>query len=168
MSSRSVIPSSFFLRCSVGVAQSRQPIFEAKAVFAANAAPFTTQTVCSDHTLPQGARLFALTSHTHKRGKLFRFGGAIQHGHQGPANEFHHVMVGGQLGIFIKDFALSSIYSYLLNVSFALMGDRFRSFLSYQYDNVVLNWRCRTDGNDNWTDSQRRYNSLFGPDPTQT
>jgi len=49
-----------------------RPIFEAKAVFAASAAPFTTQTVCSDHVLPQGARLFALTSHTHKRGKLFQ------------------------------------------------------------------------------------------------
>src|SRR5262249_38760049 len=49
-----------------------RPIFEANAVFAASAAPFTTQMVCSDHVLPQGARLFALTSHTHKRGKLFQ------------------------------------------------------------------------------------------------
>jgi len=49
-----------------------RPIFEARYVFAANAAPFTTQTVCGEHVLPQGARLFALTSHTHKRGKLFQ------------------------------------------------------------------------------------------------
>jgi hypothetical protein len=49
-----------------------RPIFEARYVFAANAEPFTTQTVCGEHVLPQGARLFALTSHTHKRGKLFQ------------------------------------------------------------------------------------------------
>jgi hypothetical protein len=47
-------------------------VFNASRIFAANAAPYTTQTVCSDHVLPQGARLFALTSHTHKRGKLFQ------------------------------------------------------------------------------------------------
>jgi hypothetical protein len=49
-----------------------RPIFEARYVFAPNAEPFTTQTVCGEHVLPQGARLFALTSHTHQRGKLFQ------------------------------------------------------------------------------------------------
>ena len=49
-----------------------RPIFEARYVFAPNAAPYTTQTVCGQHVLPQGARLFAITSHTHKRGKLFQ------------------------------------------------------------------------------------------------
>jgi hypothetical protein len=47
------------------------PIFDATHVFAANAEPYTAQTVCADHVLPQGARLFGLTSHTHKRGKRF-------------------------------------------------------------------------------------------------
>jgi len=46
-------------------------IFNASHIFAANAAPYTTQTVCNDQVLPQGARLFEITSHTHKRGKDF-------------------------------------------------------------------------------------------------
>jgi hypothetical protein len=46
-------------------------IFDASRIFAANAAPYTEQTVCNDHVLPQGARLFEITSHTHKRGKHF-------------------------------------------------------------------------------------------------
>jgi hypothetical protein len=48
-----------------------QPIFNIGAIFAASAAPYTTQTVCSDQPLPQGAHLFQLSSHTHKRGKDF-------------------------------------------------------------------------------------------------
>ncbi len=46
-------------------------LFDASRIFAANAPPYTEQTVCNDHVLPQGARLFELTSHTHKRGKHF-------------------------------------------------------------------------------------------------
>ena len=46
-------------------------IFDASRIFAANAPPFTTQTVCADHVLPRGARLFNLSSHTHKHGKRF-------------------------------------------------------------------------------------------------
>ena len=46
-------------------------IFNASRIFAANAAPYTEQTVCGDQVLPQGARLFEVTSHTHKRGKHF-------------------------------------------------------------------------------------------------
>lgn len=48
-----------------------QNIFNTSRIFAANAAPFTTQTVCGTHELPQGARVFELTSHTHQRGKGF-------------------------------------------------------------------------------------------------
>jgi hypothetical protein len=46
-------------------------IFDTTKIFAANAAPFTKQTICNDHVLPQGARLFALSSHTHKHGQHF-------------------------------------------------------------------------------------------------
>ena len=46
-------------------------IFNASRIFAANAVPYTEQTVCGDQVLPQGARLFEVTSHTHKRGKHF-------------------------------------------------------------------------------------------------
>jgi len=48
-----------------------QPIFNVSKIFSANAAPFTTQTICNDHVLPKGARLFNLSSHTHKHGKHF-------------------------------------------------------------------------------------------------
>ncbi|HZR80208.1 MAG TPA: hypothetical protein VFD92_03845 [Candidatus Binatia bacterium] len=48
-----------------------QPIFNVSRIFAPNAAPFTTQTICNDHVLPRGARLFNLNSHTHKHGKHF-------------------------------------------------------------------------------------------------
>jgi len=46
-------------------------IFDLSALFAPNAAPFTKEVECNDHVLPQGARLYSLTSHTHKRGELF-------------------------------------------------------------------------------------------------
>ncbi len=46
-------------------------IFDRSMIFSANAAPFTTQTICNDFQLPQGARLFALSSHTHKHGQHF-------------------------------------------------------------------------------------------------
>src|SRR5262249_48895143 len=48
-----------------------QAIFNIGSIFAPNAAPYTTQTVCSDQGLPRGARLFELSSHTHKHGKGF-------------------------------------------------------------------------------------------------
>ena len=48
-----------------------QPIFDTSMIFAANAPPYTTQTICNDFTLPQGARLFNLSSHTHHHGKHF-------------------------------------------------------------------------------------------------
>ncbi len=46
-------------------------IFNASAIFAANAAPFTKQNVCRPNTLPRYARLFSLSSHTHQRGERF-------------------------------------------------------------------------------------------------
>ncbi len=48
-----------------------QGIFDTSQIFAANADPYTTQEVCNDFVLPQGARLFSLSSHTHKHGKHF-------------------------------------------------------------------------------------------------
>jgi len=47
------------------------PIFDDTHIFDGSAAPYTTQTICADHVLPQGARLFNLQSHTHKHGKHF-------------------------------------------------------------------------------------------------
>jgi hypothetical protein len=48
-----------------------QFIFNIDAIFAANAEPFTKQVVCSTQVLPEGARLYSLSSHTHKRGEHF-------------------------------------------------------------------------------------------------
>jgi len=48
-----------------------QQIFNVDAVFSPNAAPYTEATVCHFHQLPQGARLFGITSHTHEKGKRF-------------------------------------------------------------------------------------------------
>jgi hypothetical protein len=48
-----------------------QQIFDASSVFRADAPPFERQTVCGDFLLPRGARLFGLTSHTHRRGERF-------------------------------------------------------------------------------------------------
>ena len=49
-----------------------QTIFDVENVFRPNAAPFTTQEVCGSYVVPQGTRLFAVTSHTHERGKRFQ------------------------------------------------------------------------------------------------
>jgi len=48
-----------------------QSIFDISHIFSANAPPYTTQTICNDHVVPQGARLFNLTSHTHHHGQHF-------------------------------------------------------------------------------------------------
>ncbi len=48
-----------------------QQIFNVEAVFAPNMAPFTIGTVCHRQYLPQGTRLFGVTSHTHEKGKRF-------------------------------------------------------------------------------------------------
>lgn len=46
-------------------------LFDVSMIFSANAAPFTTQTICNNHVLPRNAHLFGLSSHTHKHGKHF-------------------------------------------------------------------------------------------------
>ncbi len=43
----------------------------ANGTFSPNMAPFTEGTICLPHTVPQGARVFSLTSHNHKRGVRF-------------------------------------------------------------------------------------------------
>ena len=48
-----------------------QSIFDVTHIFDMSAAPYTTQTICAQHQLPQGARLFELSSHTHKHGQHF-------------------------------------------------------------------------------------------------
>ena len=48
-----------------------QQIFNVDAVFAPSAAPYTEQTVCHFQQLPEGARLFGITSHTHEKGRHF-------------------------------------------------------------------------------------------------
>src|ERR1041385_4741522 len=50
-------------------------IVDAKDIFVETVAPFQTHQCCRTYTLPQHARLFQLSSHTHKRGKPFRFWG---------------------------------------------------------------------------------------------
>ena len=52
-----------------------QGIFDSKDIFVMNVPPFQKHEYCRTHTLPQGARLFQLSSHTHKRGELFRIWG---------------------------------------------------------------------------------------------
>jgi len=39
------------------------------AIFRPNAPPFTRETYCNDSVVPRGARLFNLSTHTHKHGK---------------------------------------------------------------------------------------------------
>ncbi|HVN86117.1 MAG TPA: hypothetical protein VMW17_14860 [Candidatus Binatia bacterium] len=52
-----------------------QGIFDTSKIFSANALPYTTQNLCNNFVLPQGARLFELSSHTHKHGKHFTVNG---------------------------------------------------------------------------------------------
>jgi len=52
--------------------------FNYEATDKMNVAPFSTDEPCHVHMLPEGARLFELTSHMHRRGKRFRmFEGAF-------------------------------------------------------------------------------------------
>jgi hypothetical protein len=50
-------------------------IFDSRDIFVQNVPPFQQDEYCRTYTLPKGARLFQLSSHTHKRGKLFRIWG---------------------------------------------------------------------------------------------
>jgi hypothetical protein len=49
-----------------------QAIFDLDQIFVQNVPAFTDREYCNTLTLPQGSRVFYLSSHTHKRGKLFR------------------------------------------------------------------------------------------------
>ena len=48
-----------------------QGIFDTSQIFVENVPPFQQREYCNTHVLPQGARLFELSSHMHKRGKRF-------------------------------------------------------------------------------------------------
>ncbi|HJQ85527.1 MAG TPA: DUF4215 domain-containing protein [Candidatus Binatia bacterium] len=41
-------------------------------IFIANVPPFETREYCNNHVMEQGARIFELSTHFHKRGKIFR------------------------------------------------------------------------------------------------
>jgi len=62
-------------------------IFEAQDIFVMDVPPFEKREYCRTFTLPKGSRLTQFSSHTHKRGKLFRiFGpGIIQRCGTGPS-----------------------------------------------------------------------------------
>jgi hypothetical protein len=48
-----------------------EAVFDDSAVYKVNVPAFADE-VCNHHTFPEGAHLFDLTCHTHKRGKRFR------------------------------------------------------------------------------------------------
>ena len=52
-----------------------QGIFESQDIFAMNVPAFEKQELCRTVTLPKGAHLFQLSSHTHRHGKQFRVWG---------------------------------------------------------------------------------------------
>jgi hypothetical protein len=53
-------------------------IFDANSIFVHDVPPFETREYCRTYTLPQGARLFELSSHMHQWGVLFRVWGPPQ------------------------------------------------------------------------------------------
>lgn len=55
-----------------------QTVFPILNIFAMSVPPFATQEVCATVTYPRGSRVFELSSHVHKRGKLFRIWGPPQ------------------------------------------------------------------------------------------
>jgi cysteine-rich repeat protein len=55
-----------------------EQIFDASSIFVQNVPPFETREYCKTYTLPRGARLFQMTSHTHRFGVLFRVWGPPQ------------------------------------------------------------------------------------------
>ena len=50
-------------------------IFDSRDIFVQDVPAFEKREYCRTHTLPKGARLFQFSSHTHKRGELFRIWG---------------------------------------------------------------------------------------------
>jgi len=55
-----------------------QTVFPLVHIFAMTVPPFSSQEVCATFTYPRGSRVFELSSHVHKRGKLFRIWGPPQ------------------------------------------------------------------------------------------
>jgi len=49
-----------------------QDLYNDSQIFVPNVPPFETREYCNTHVVPQHAHLFELSSHFHKRGKLFR------------------------------------------------------------------------------------------------
>jgi hypothetical protein len=49
-----------------------EQLFMADWIFATNVPPFESREICATWTLPQGTRLFRLSSHTHRHGTLWR------------------------------------------------------------------------------------------------
>ena len=52
-----------------------QAIFDLSSIFVQDVPPFQIREYCATHTMDVGSRLFQLSSHNHKRGKLFRVWG---------------------------------------------------------------------------------------------
>jgi hypothetical protein len=52
-----------------------ESLFDANDIFVQDVPPFAQREYCRTHTFDSGTRLFHLTTHTHKRGKLFRVWG---------------------------------------------------------------------------------------------
>jgi cysteine-rich repeat protein len=52
-----------------------QPVFDAGGIFDTRVPPFAQQELCRTSTFPRGSRIIELSSHTHKRGVLFRVWG---------------------------------------------------------------------------------------------
>src|SRR4029079_5931663 len=48
-------------------------IFASDSIFVQNVPPFETREYCRSYTIPAGAQLFELGSHTHRHGVLFRW-----------------------------------------------------------------------------------------------
>ncbi len=75
---RPVTNEQWFNVYFAGAADRRYPaqgIFDARFIFVQDVPPFAQREYCATATLPQGAALFDLGSHTHKRGTLFRIWG---------------------------------------------------------------------------------------------
>jgi hypothetical protein len=55
-----------------------EQIFDASSIFVQDVPPYETREYCKTYTLPRGARLFQMSSHTHQWGVLFRVWGPPQ------------------------------------------------------------------------------------------
>jgi hypothetical protein len=62
----------FFAKTAADRQDFIRAIFNSRFIFVQNVPPFQKVEYCATHELPKGSRLFELSSHTHKRGLLFR------------------------------------------------------------------------------------------------